>query len=84
MTFEELAWEFVEIFDDLEVDAVNEVLIKNVPIETLEFFTTYADAFGKSGGLSGSNLQRLPKLMLIGYLLRLLEERLIVDGPTGH
>jgi hypothetical protein len=84
MTFEELAWEFVEIFDDLEVDAVNEMLVKNVPIETLEFFTTYTDAFGKSGGLSGSNLQRLPKLMLIGYLLRLLEEQLIVHGPTGH
>ncbi len=84
MTFEELAWEFVEIFDDLEVETINEILVKNVPLRTLEFFTTYAEDFAKQDGLSDQTQRRLPKLMLIGYLLHLLEERLLVSEPTDH
>ena len=33
MTFEEMAWDFVEVFDDLEPEQINEVLVKNVPFE---------------------------------------------------
>ncbi len=83
MTFEELAWEFVEVFEELEVDTINEMLAKNVPFETLKFFNTYAEDFGRSEGLKGKALHRLPNLMLIGYILRVLEERLLVDEPQN-
>lgn len=79
MTHAELAWEFADLFAELKVEEINEVLAKNVPLETLEFFTSYAETFGKAEGLEGKTLQRLPNLMMLGYLLRLLEERLIED-----
>lgn len=77
MKFEEMAWEFVDVFDELSVDQINEMLAKNVPLENLEFFTRYAEQFGSAEGLEGKTLQRLPNLMLIGYLVRVLEERLL-------
>ena len=80
MTFEEMAWNFVEVFDDLEVDQINEMLIKNVPIERLEFFNQYANEFGDTAGIDDVARMRLPNLMLIGYLLRVLEERLLPDS----
>jgi hypothetical protein len=83
MTFEELAWEFVEVFEELEVDSINEMLAKNVPFETLKFFNTYAEDFGTAEGLKGQTLHRLPNLMLIGYILRVLEERLLVEDPQN-
>ena len=83
MTIEELAWEFVEVFDDLDVDSINEMLAKNVPLETLKFFNTYASEYGSELGLEGDALRRMPNLMLIGYILRVLEERLIPDEPSG-
>jgi len=79
MTFEEMAWEFVEVFDDLDVAQINELLAKNVPLDTLEFFSQYSADFGTAEGISGNSLQRLPNLMLIGYLLRVLKERLPLD-----
>ena len=79
MTFEEMAWEFVEVFDDLDVAQINELLAKNVPLETLEFFSQYSADFGEAEGITGDSLQRLPNLMLIGYLLRVLKERLPLD-----
>ena len=56
MTFQEMAWEFIEVFDELDVAQTNELLAKNVPIETLEFFGKYAEDFGiihfdESGGV---------------------------------
>jgi hypothetical protein len=75
----ELAWELVELFGELPVEQINEVLAKNVPLETLEFFASYAEDFGKSEGILGNTLKRLPNLLLLGYLLRVLEDRLI-DG----
>jgi hypothetical protein len=80
MTFEEMAWEFVEVFDGLEIAQINEMLAKNVPLETLEFFATYADDFGQGEQITGSALRQLPNLMVIGYLLRVLEERLLSGG----
>lgn len=83
MTFQELAWEFVEVFDELEVADINEMLAKNVPMETLEFFATYAEQFGETALLDEELRRRLPNLMLIGYLLRLLEERLIGEVQSS-
>ncbi len=77
MTFEEMAWEFAEVFDDLDVEQINEMLAKNVPMDTLEFFAQYAEDFCKGIEVGDDTRQRLPNLMLIGYLLRVLEERLL-------
>lgn len=77
MTFEEMAWEFAEVFDDLDVAQINEMLAKNIPMETLDFFSQYAAEFSTDSGLDSETQKRLPNLMLIGYLLRVLEERLI-------
>lgn len=80
MNHTELAWEFAEVFDDLATDQVNEMLAKNVPMETLEFFTSYCESFAKTQQVNDELAQRLPNLMLVGYLLRVLEERLLEDG----
>jgi hypothetical protein len=49
-------------------------------METLEFFTAYAEVFSRSESIEGDTRKRMPNLLLLGYLLRLLEERLIGDG----
>ena len=77
----ELAWELVELFGELRTEQINEVLAKNVPIETLEFFTSYAEDFGVAEGIGGKSGKRLPNLLLLGYLLRVLEDRLIESEP---
>ncbi len=82
MTSQEMAWEFAEIFDDLPVDQVNEMLAKNVPFETIEFFAEYAEAFADGAGIKDEPRRRLPNLLLFGYLIRLLEERLLPEPPT--
>lgn len=82
MTRTELAWELADLFGDLRVDQINEVLAKNVPFETLQFFNQYGDDFGESEGVSGTTRQRLPNLLLLGYILRVLEDRLIEDEPA--
>jgi hypothetical protein len=83
MTHSELAWEFAELFAELDVAQINEVLAKNVPIGTLDFFQKYADDFGRSKGLEGDALLRLPNLLVLGYLIRVLEERLIEGAPEA-
>jgi hypothetical protein len=80
LTREELAWELVEVFDGLRTDEINELLAKNVPLETLRFFTAYADDVAADEAIENDARKRLPNLLLIGYLLRLLEERLLPDG----
>lgn len=79
LTREELAWELVEIFDELHVDQINEMLAKNVPLETLEFFASYAEDFSDAESLGEPTRKRLPNLLLLGYLLRVLEDRLIPE-----
>jgi hypothetical protein len=81
MTFEEMAWEFVEVFETLDTEQINEMLVKNVPLDTIEFVAKYAHDFGEANGIEGRSRDRLPNLMLIGYLLRVLEERL---APTDR
>ena len=80
LTREELAWELVELFDELKSEDINELLAKNVPLDTLEFFSAYADDFGEALDLVGNARKRLPNLMLLGYLLRVLEERLLPES----
>ncbi len=76
MTFEEMAREFAEVFDELDTEQINEMLALNVPYETLKFFSEYVTEFVEGVALPDDLTDRLPNLMLIGYLLRTLEERL--------
>lgn len=80
MTHAELAWEFAELFDELSIERVNEMLAKNIPLETLEFFASYAESFARAEKVDGALAKRLPNLLLVGYLLRVLEDRLL-DAP---
>ena len=82
LTREELAWELVELFDELGAEQINEMLAKNVPLETLEFFTAYVEQSWAPVDVDDKTRKRLPNLMLIGYLLRVLEDRLLPD--TEH
>lgn len=79
ITREELAWELVEIFDDLSVEHVNEMLAKNVPLETLRFISAYADDFAEVHGIEGRGRRLLPNLLVLGYLMRVVEDRLFDD-----
>jgi hypothetical protein len=83
MTFEEMAWDFVEVFSELEADQINEVLAKNVPFKTLEFFNEYTSDFAAAHDMTEADRNRLPNLMLIGYLLRVLEDRLEPGTPNS-
>ena len=76
MTFEEMAWEFVDVFDSLDHNQINQMLVKNVPYETIEFVARYAANFGDENGIEGPARDALPNLLLIGYLLHVLEQRL--------
>lgn len=80
MTFEEMAWEFAEVFDELEISEINDMLARNVPLAKLDFFSQYAEGFATDGQVDPKTRARLPNLMLIGYLLRVLEERLEPKG----
>ena len=80
MTGREIAIEFTEIFDDLDTADINTMLAKNVSMELLEFFSTYAEKFADdcdAKGLDREELRgQLPNLLIIGYIIRVLEERL--------
>jgi len=76
MTFNEMAREFAEVFDELDTNQINEMLALNVPLETLRFFAEYVSEFVEGVPLNDDLRERLPNLMLMGYLLRTLEERL--------
>jgi hypothetical protein len=83
MTPNEIAIEFAEIFDDLPAEKINEMLAKNIPFETIEFFSQYAQAFADGAGITGDASKRLPNLLLFGYLVRVLEERLLAEPPLS-
>ena len=84
MNTSELAWELADLFGELETDQINEMLAKNVPVEALEFFSSYADSFAKRAGTDQATSGQLPNLMLLGYLLRVLEERLLEGDDEGE
>ncbi len=79
MSSAELAREFMDLWKDLDVSEINLMLAKNVSVELLELFVAYAEEFADDA-LAESDLRaaraRLPNLLVIGYLIRLLEERL--------
>jgi hypothetical protein len=79
LTREELAWELVEVLDELTAEELGELVAKNVPRDAHEFFTHYAREFCEGLPIDKSIAGRLPNLMLLGYLLRVLEERLLVE-----
>jgi hypothetical protein len=79
LTREELAWELVEVLDELTTEELAELVAKNVPGDAHEFFKHYAREFCEGLPIDKSIAARLPNLMLLGYLLRVLEERLIVE-----
>jgi hypothetical protein len=79
LTREELAWELVEIFDELSVEHINEMLAKNVPLDTLSFMARYAEEFADGNEIADPARKRIPNLLLLGYLLRIVEERLLGD-----
>ena len=69
-------------FDELSVDNVNEMLAKNVPMETLRFISAYTEDFADVHELGERTRKSLPNLMVFGYLLKVLEERLLDDEPS--
>lgn len=79
MTHGSMSWEFAELFHELDTDQINEMLAKNVPLETLQFFAEYGETFANAEGIAPELRQRLPNLMLMGYLIRVLEDRLQGD-----
>ena len=79
LTREELAWELVEVLDELTTEELAELVAKNVPSDAHEFFKHYAGEFCEGLRIDKSITARLPNLMLLGYLLRVLEERLLVE-----
>ena len=79
LTREELAWELVEVLDELTSEEIAELVAKNVPSDAHEFFKHYAREFCEGLRIDKSITARLPNLMLLGYLLRVLEERLLVE-----
>ena len=84
MTHTEMAWEFADLFGELAPGQINEMLAKNVPMEMLQFFTDYARSFGEREAIGDAMQKRVPNLLLLGYLLRLLEERLIDGEDIGQ
>jgi len=79
LTREELAWELVEVLDALSIEELNELVAKNVPLDSLEFFSHYASEFAEGLTMDAATQKRLPNLMLLGYLLRVLEDRLVIE-----
>ena len=68
---------FTDILQELEPDDFEQLISNNVPFEDLGFFQEHAEAFAQRYRLPHNARQELPKLLLMGYLLRLLEERIV-------
>ncbi len=79
MTSLELAIEFTDIWKDLDTKQINSMLAQNVSLDLLEFFAAYAQEFSDEwldeNEKADELRRRLPNLLIIGYLIRLLEER---------
>ena len=74
-----VASEFVELWDDLDADEINKLLAENVSFELLEFFSAYGARFADrlpESHASEALRGQLPNLLIVGYIIRLLEERL--------
>ena len=79
MTGRELAVEFTDLWQDMKPAEINTMLANNVSYDLLEFFSTYADDFVDllpKDMDPGELKHQLPNLLIIGYIIRVLEERL--------
>ena len=79
MTGVELAMEFTDLWEDMDPSEINTMLARNVSMDLLEFFSSYAEDFTESlpSDVDLKDLQeKLPNLLIIGYIIRVLEERL--------
>ena len=81
MTRNEIANELADLWTEFTPEQINRLLAGNVPVELLEFFLDYSEWFAREiGGFEGpesqSQREQLPNLLIMGYLIRLLEERL--------
>ena len=80
-----MASEFVELWDDLDTAEINTLLAENVSFDLLEFFSAYAARFadGLPEDLATEQLRgQLPNLLIVGYIIRILEERLPDEGSA--
>jgi hypothetical protein len=79
MTGLELAVEFTDLWRDLESCEINQMLAKNISYELLEFFSSYGRDFAAESldpqHVTEELCERLPNLLIIGYIIRILEER---------
>jgi hypothetical protein len=76
MTGLELALEFTDLWEDLDPNEINQMLAQNIHCDLLEFFSCYAEEFANSLGEVPEPLRKqLANLLIIGYIIRLLEER---------
>lgn len=75
----DLAVEFTDLWKSLETGQINTMLARNVSMDLLEFFENYAREFAEEcageGKISDETQKRLPNLLIIGYIIRVLEER---------
>ena len=74
-----IAIEFVDLWEGLDTAEINTVLAENISLDLLEFFPAYAERFAQRlpEDLSAEQFRgQLPNLLIVGYLIRLLEERL--------
>jgi hypothetical protein len=73
----ELALEFTDLWEDLGPNEINQMLAQNVHYDLLEFFSSYAEEFAVNtmGEVPEAVRKQLPNLLVIGYIIRLLEER---------
>ncbi len=74
-----IANEFTDIWDELGTAEINAMLAENVSFDLLEFFAAYAERFANRlpGQPTSDQLRgQLPNLLIVGYIIRILEERL--------
>ncbi len=84
MNGREIAMEFTEMWKDLDISEINQMLAKNVSMDMLEFFSSYAQEFATDCLPNSADepldeelfRNRVPNLLIIGYIIRLLEERI--------
>jgi len=79
MTGLELAQEFTDLWNDMNAKEINTMLARNVNFDLLEFFSAYADDFVEAlpPEMEAELLkEKVPNLLIIGYIIRVLEERL--------
>ena len=84
MNGREIAIEFTEMWKDLDINEINSMLANNVNMDMLEFFSSYAQEFADELLSSSPERKldeallrrRIPNLLIIGYIIRLLEERI--------